>query len=85
MNGWRHISLAGTYVLDTDKGTLRRIVVNTTANGTITVYDNSAGSGNVIAVLKASVAEGTYTYELPYVTGLTVVTAAGSDITVVYD
>jgi hypothetical protein len=84
---WRHIKLAGTYVLDTDGGILRRIIVNTAAAGAITVYDGIAAStGTEIAVLKASVVENSYTYELPYVTGLTIVAASTCpDFTVVFN
>jgi hypothetical protein len=65
-------------------GILKSITVNTTAAGSITVYDNTAASGTKIGTLKASVAEGTYQYDAYFAIGLTVVTAAASDITVVY-
>lgn len=61
---------------------LAKITVNTTAAGAITIYDNTAASGTKIGTLKASVAEGTYQYPTPLTTGLTIVTAAASDITV---
>jgi len=64
-------------VLD-GQGTLHAIVVNTTAAGTVTVAD----SKGTIAVLKASIAEGTYYYDID-VNTLTVTQTAASDITVV--
>lgn len=56
------------------------VVVNTTAAGTITLSD-SAGT---IAVLKASIAEGTYVYDAACSGYLGVAVAAASDITVLY-
>lgn len=81
----KNIATATTTVVKGSGGRLRRIVVNTTAAGAITVYDNTAASGTKIATLKASVVEGTYIYDCTFVTGLTIVTAAASDITVVFD
>lgn len=64
---------------------LHAIIVNTTAAGAITIY-NGVGptTGVAIGVLKASVVEGTYTYNVPLTTGLTIAMASNSDITVVY-
>lgn len=83
-NSWENISAAGTYVLRTGRCSLARIVVNTTAAGAITVYDNTAASGKKVATLKSNVVENTYNYEVELAKGLTVVTAAASDITVVF-
>lgn len=65
-------------------GTLHAIVVNTTAAGTVTVYDNTSGTGTTVGQLKASVAEGTYIYDCDFSTGLYVLPAAVGDYTVVY-
>ena len=81
----KNITSANTYVLASRPGTLKRIVVNATAAGTITVYDNTSAAGTKLATLKSSIAEGTYTYECHFNTGLTVVTGAASDITVIWD
>jgi len=64
---------------------LHAIIVNTTAAGAITIY-NGVGptTGVVVGILKASVVEGTYTYNVPLTTGLTITMATNSDITVVY-
>lgn len=80
----QYISTATTTVVKSGGGVLKSITVGETAAGAITVYDNSAGSGTVIAVLKASVAEGTYELNVSFNTGLTVVTAGASKITVSY-
>lgn len=73
-----------TTVAKSGAGVLQSITVNSTAAGAITVYDNTAASGTKIATLKASIAEGTYTFNCAFSTGLTVVTAAASDITITY-
>lgn len=85
MNTYYHIQAAGTYQIDPTKGTLVRIIVNTTANGTIIVYDaTTADPTKIIANFKASVVEQSFECGFQYATALTVVTAAASDITVVY-
>lgn len=81
---YTNISTATTTVVKSGSGVLGRITVNTTAAGTITIYDNTAGSGTKIATLPASVAVGTYEYGVAFSTGLTIVTAGASDITVAY-
>lgn len=79
-----NITTATTTTVKTRPGKLHSIVVNTTAAGTITIYDNTAGSGTKIGTLKASVVEGTYLFDCAFNTGLTIVTGAASDITVNY-
>lgn len=79
---YRNIATGTTTVVKSGTGILNAITVNTTAAGAITVYDNTAGSGTKIATLKASVVEGTYEFNVAFKTGLTIVTAAASDITV---
>lgn len=82
---YRHINLAGTYNITSGGGTLKRIVVNTTAAGAITVYDDdSAVATSLVATLKSNIVENSYEYDIQYNRGLTIVTAAASDITVVY-
>lgn len=68
---------AGSTFLD-GEGQLYAVVVNTTAAGTVTLAD----SGGSFAVLKASIPENTYYYEVA-VSGLTVTLAAASDVTVI--
>jgi hypothetical protein len=84
-NNFRNIAAAATTVVKTGAGTLERIVINTTAASTITVYDNTAGSGTKIATIAASPVIGSnFVYGALFSTGLTIVTAGASDITVVY-
>ncbi len=79
-----YISSATTTTLKSGHGQLHSITVSETAAGAITVYDNTAGSGTVIAVLKASIAEQTFVFDVAFSTGLTIVTAAGSKLSVSY-
>ncbi len=81
---FNNIKTGTTTTVKSGAGILHKIVVNTTAAGAITVYNNTAGSGATIATLKASIVEGTYEYDLAFTVGLTIVTAAASDITVTY-
>lgn len=81
---YAHIASATTTVVKSGAGFVHSITVNTTSAGAITVYDNTAGSGTVIAVLKASIVEATYALDVSFSTGLTIVTAGASDLTVSY-
>lgn len=83
---YRRINAAGTYLVKSGNGTLYRIVVGTTAVGTITIYDDTtAASGSEILVLKPSIQEGSYSLMVGFLRGLTVVMEANSDITVIYE
>jgi len=79
-----YISTATTTQVFTGSGTLHSITVNTTANGAISVIDNTSGSAVNVASLKASIAEGTYTYDCVIANGLRIITAGASDITVTW-
>ena len=92
-NNFTNITLAAptTTVVKTGGGNLKRIIINkTTANGVITIYDNTAASGTLIGtitmpatVLNTSL---TFEYDCRFSTGLTIVTAtAAQDITVVWN
>jgi hypothetical protein len=61
-------------------GVLRSVVVNTTAAGAVTIADSTG----TLAVLKASIAENTYAYDIPWAGYLSVTLAAASDVTVVH-
>ena len=83
-NSYSNITSGATTVVKSAAGHLHSITVNATAAGTITIYDNTAASGTKIGTLKASIVEGTYTFDVAFATGLTIVTGAASDITVSY-
>ena len=84
-SGWTAVAGADSVVVGCDatqavldgQGTLHSVIVNATAAGTVTLAD----SKGTIAVLKASIAEGTYYYDID-VNTLTVTQTAASDITV---
>lgn len=80
-----NISTGTTTTVKSGRGTLARITVNTTAAGAITVYDNTSAAGTKIATLPSSAVVGTYEFGCRFLTGLTIVTAAASDITVIWE
>jgi len=78
----KYISTQTTTIITTkDTGILHSVVIGETSAGAITISD---GTGT-IAVLKASIAEGTYLFDVAYQGNLTVVTAGASKITVSYN
>lgn len=81
----QYISTATTTTVKSGRGTLGRIILGETAAGAITIYDNTAASGTVIAVLKASAVEGEYDFFCRFQTGLTIVTAGASKLTVTFE
>lgn len=83
-----NIATLTTTTIKSGIGILRRIVVNKTGTtDTATVYDNTAGSGTIIATINCASAHRTLEYGIRFTTGLTVVTAGSvaSDITVVWE
>ena len=80
-----YISTATTTQVDTGAGQLIRIIVGETAAGAISIIDNTTGSTVNIGTLKASIVEGTYDFNVQYATGLRIITAGASKITVVYN
>jgi len=84
-----NIASATTTAIKTGFGKLHKIVINKpVANGVITVYDNTSGSGNKIdtITLPETLTQDCcmLDYETAFGTGLTVVTSAATDITVTY-
>lgn len=77
-----------TTTVKSGAGTLHTITFNKpVATGTVTIYDNTAGSGTLIGTITvpASPMPVTLTYDISFATGLTIVTAtAAQDITVSY-
>ena len=89
MGSFRNIVGAATTVLKTGSGVLQSITVNKpVASSVITVYDNVAASGTKIATITQPTvllySQGTLVYGLWFTSGLTIVTSAADDITVVY-
>lgn len=83
---YKNITTAVTTLVKTGAGTLRSITINTTTAFTITIYDNTSAAGAKIATIAASPAIGSnFYYDVGFTTGLTIVTAGASDITVCYE
>ena len=83
-NSFGQISTATTTTVLSGSGVLHSIVITDSVASAITVYDNTAGSGTVIALFAASTLEGTFLFDVAVGTGITVVTVGASDITVTY-
>jgi len=84
-----HIAGAATTVVKSGAGRLHRIIYNkAVALSVVTIYDNTAASGTVIAIITMPAAllasQWSVEYDVPFATGLTIVTSAADDITVVY-
>jgi hypothetical protein len=77
-----NIAAAATTLVKSGAGVLHSITINTTAAGTITIWDSLTASGTKIGTIKASVVEQTFVFDCAFATGLTIVTAGASDITV---
>lgn len=80
----KYISTATTTQVKTGAGVLKAIVVGETAAGAISIIDNTSGTTVNLGVLKASIAEGTYEFNCQFATGLRIITAGASKISVIY-
>lgn len=86
-NAYKNITAAATTVVKAGAGQLFCInLQNMAAASVMTVYDNTAGSGTVIATYTqgaaALVSPVSLFYDLKFSTGLTIVTTGTNDITV---
>lgn len=82
---YTHISTQTTTTCKSAAGVLHSININTgAASATATVYDNTAGSGTVIAVISGANPL-QFMYDVAFINGLTIVTSGGNaDITVAW-
>jgi len=83
-NAYNYIATATTTVIKTGAGVLHSITVNGGTGGTIIVYDNTAGSGTIIASFDSTNALASYIFDVAFATGLTIVTGAATKLTVSY-
>jgi hypothetical protein len=85
----RRVTTATTAVLKYGLGQLHRIVINDPTTGTLmTIYDNTAGSGTIIAIVNLgtkAVSPVSIEYNLPFNNGLTIVSTGTWDATIVYE
>ena len=89
-SSYAHLNSTGTTTIKSGAGILRRVVINTRGGitNTLTIYDNTSGSGTVIAAIDTvNGVSGNFEYNVAFSTGLTVVNATGTsaDITVIYE
>lgn len=88
-NAYTNIASATTTTVKSGSGTLVRITINKkVSSGVITIYDNTAGSGTKIGTITnpATLLDSTedLEYGVTFNTGLTIVTSAADDLTVVW-
>lgn len=83
---YSHISTSATTVIKASAGFIHAISVNTkgTVASTITVYDNTAGSGTVVGVIDSLNLSGAFVLDVSLLTGITIVTTGtvAPDLTV---
>lgn len=85
-NSFVNITTATTTAVKATPGVLVRIIVNTVGAGsTLTIYNNTAGSGAKVGTMTTAI-QGSYEFNVACSVGITVVSASGTaaDITVVY-
>lgn len=81
---YNFITTGATTLVKTGAGFLHTIVVTGGTAGTIIVYDNVTGTSPIIASFSSTNAIATYTFDVSFVTGLTIVTSAATQLTVSY-
>ena len=88
-SSFSNITTTGTTTIKSGAGIFRRLVINTkgVSSNTFTIYDNTAGSGTVIATVDTVNSTGSLEYGLAFSTGLTIVSASGTsaNATVIYE
>lgn len=83
-NNYTYISAATTTNVKGGSGFLHKIVVNGGTTGTIAVYDNTAGSGQLIASFDTTNTIQSIELNCVFATGLTIVTSAATKVTAVW-
>lgn len=81
---YSYIDSATTTQVKTGRGALHAIIVGEAAAGAISIIDGTSGSTANVGTLKASIGEGTYKFDCVFASGLRIVTAAATKITVIY-
>jgi len=84
-----HIAGAGTNTIKSGSGVLERVAINKlVGSGVITIYDSISGSGAVIGIITNPAvlidSHENMEYGVNFLNGLTFVTSAEDDLTVVY-
>lgn len=83
-----HLAASATTNLKAGAGVLGKVIVNTkgTVASVVTLYDSLTGSGSVIAIIDSLNLSGTFSFDIEFAVGLTVVITGtvAPDITVSY-
>lgn len=85
---FKFIETSGTFTIKNNPGTLHRIILTDlgTGSATITIYNSTIGSGEIITRLDTNDVIGTLDYGLEFDEGLTIVAQGGNvQFTVVFD
>jgi len=83
-SAYKFIGTNATTICKYGAGRLHKIV-NVDNAGSVTIYDNIVAGGTQIAVIDTAKALGTLDFDCPFSNGLTIVTASGAKITVIYE
>jgi hypothetical protein len=77
---YRNLAANATTVIRTGPGILHSITINDqgASSNTCAVYDNTAGTGTLIATIDTVTATGNLLYDVQFNTGLTIVIATGT-------
>lgn len=86
ISSYKNITTATTTLCAIGAGELKRITLNTAANGTVKLYDGVTAV-NIFASITVSSSDipTVWEFDLQFNTGLTIVTSAATDITVVFE
>jgi len=80
----KYISTNTTTICKLGAGRLHRVIVTDNA-GRITLYDSKTATGTIIAVIDAAKVFGSIEFSTSFSNGLTIVTAGGSKVSVIYE
>ena len=83
----RVTGVAATYTFKTGSGILKSLVFGNVSGTSVTIYDNTTGAAPIMLIITtAAAAVGVWPLEMPFYTGLTIVTVGnGLDMTVIYE
>lgn len=86
---WAHLT-SGTYVLRAagESAWVHKIVINTSAAGILTIYNNGAASGEIFYLTNLTAGAGykkTLSFDVGLNNGLTITLSVPMDITVIYE
>ena len=81
---YNYISTGTTTTVKSGSGVLIAIIIGKSTTGTVTVYDNTTGSGTVITAFGTGSNPFSFQIGAKFSTGCTIVTSAADQITAVY-